>query len=224
MPVGAGPGGGRSAARAAQRVQRPRCPHFGLHAGACGGCKMQHLHPAAQVAVKQRSAGGQPAAPGQGQRPNAGDAPDPGPGLGLPLPRAPLGAPWVLKKGDGAGGLSTSASRATWPTCGQCAVLPERVSALLMPQLRLLLAALHARETAAADRTGLGERSEALVLALVLRHLVPLQPSDLDCLRRLRPGGTPCSGGCNPQGPDTVHRARSVRGPQPEPTRCRSTG
>ena len=37
-----------------QRV-RPGCPHFGLHAGACGGCKMQHLDAAAQVAVKQRS-------------------------------------------------------------------------------------------------------------------------------------------------------------------------
>ena len=24
-----------------QRV-RPGCPHFGLHGGACGGCKMQH--------------------------------------------------------------------------------------------------------------------------------------------------------------------------------------
>ena len=36
-----------------QRV-RPRCPHFGLHDGACGGCKMQHLHVAAQVAIKQR--------------------------------------------------------------------------------------------------------------------------------------------------------------------------
>ena len=34
-----------------QRV-RPGCPHFGLHAGACGGCKMQHLHVGAQVAVK----------------------------------------------------------------------------------------------------------------------------------------------------------------------------
>ena len=32
----------------------PKCPHFGLHAGACGGCKMQHLEPAAQVATKQR--------------------------------------------------------------------------------------------------------------------------------------------------------------------------
>ena len=34
---------------------RPRCPHFGLHQGACGGCKMQHLDTAAQVAVKQRA-------------------------------------------------------------------------------------------------------------------------------------------------------------------------
>ncbi|MBP8135542.1 MAG: 23S rRNA (uracil(1939)-C(5))-methyltransferase, partial [Rhodoferax sp.] len=36
-----------------QRV-KPGCPHFGLHEGACGGCKMQHLHIGAQVAVKQR--------------------------------------------------------------------------------------------------------------------------------------------------------------------------
>ena len=33
---------------------RPGCPHFGLHTGACGGCKMQHLDVSAQVASKQR--------------------------------------------------------------------------------------------------------------------------------------------------------------------------
>ena len=37
-----------------QRVT-PKCPNFGLHAGACGGCKMQHLEPSAQIAVKQRA-------------------------------------------------------------------------------------------------------------------------------------------------------------------------
>jgi len=37
-----------------QRVE-PLCPHFGLHRGACGGCKMQHCHIDAQVAVKQRA-------------------------------------------------------------------------------------------------------------------------------------------------------------------------
>ncbi|MDP4622964.1 MAG: 23S rRNA (uracil(1939)-C(5))-methyltransferase, partial [Hydrogenophaga sp.] len=36
-----------------QRVH-PGCENFGLHAGACGGCKMQHLHSSAQVAIKQR--------------------------------------------------------------------------------------------------------------------------------------------------------------------------
>ena len=36
-----------------QRVT-PGCNYFGLHTGACGGCKMQHLHIGAKVAVKQR--------------------------------------------------------------------------------------------------------------------------------------------------------------------------
>ena len=49
-----------------QRV-RPACPHFGLHAGACGGCKMQHLHPSAQIAVKQRALEDNAVASGQGE-------------------------------------------------------------------------------------------------------------------------------------------------------------
>jgi 23S rRNA (uracil1939-C5)-methyltransferase len=32
------------------RVQ-PKCSHFGLHPGACGGCKMQHLDASAQVGI-----------------------------------------------------------------------------------------------------------------------------------------------------------------------------
>jgi 23S rRNA (uracil1939-C5)-methyltransferase len=34
-----------------QRV-KPQCIYFGLHSGACGGCKMQHLTPGAQIAIK----------------------------------------------------------------------------------------------------------------------------------------------------------------------------
>ncbi len=33
---------------------RPRCPHFGLEQGSCGGCSMQHLDARAQVSIKQR--------------------------------------------------------------------------------------------------------------------------------------------------------------------------
>ncbi len=33
----------------------PRCPHFGLEPGRCGGCSMQHLDPRTQVAIKQRA-------------------------------------------------------------------------------------------------------------------------------------------------------------------------
>ncbi len=36
-----------------ERVQ-PRCPHFGLEQGCCGGCSMQHLEVRAQVSIKQR--------------------------------------------------------------------------------------------------------------------------------------------------------------------------
>ncbi len=40
--------------RASSQRVAPRCPHFGLWRGACGGCSMQHLDARAQVAVKQR--------------------------------------------------------------------------------------------------------------------------------------------------------------------------
>jgi 23S rRNA (uracil1939-C5)-methyltransferase len=74
----------------AQRV-RPGCPHFGLHAGACGGCKMQHLHAAAQVAVKQRVLEDNLWHLAKVQA-RTSAAPDRGPGLGLPRPGPPVGA------------------------------------------------------------------------------------------------------------------------------------
>ena len=32
----------------------PKCPHFGMGPGSCGGCAMQHIDHAAQVAFKER--------------------------------------------------------------------------------------------------------------------------------------------------------------------------
>src|SRR6218665_1545049 len=67
----------------AQRV-RPGCPHFGLHAGACGGCKMQPLR-----------MGGEGA--GGGRRGGRGG--------GRPLRGPPVRAP-CDQEGRGAGGFS----------------------------------------------------------------------------------------------------------------------
>ena len=33
---------------------KPKCPNFGIGPGSCGGCAMQHLEPAAQVAFKEK--------------------------------------------------------------------------------------------------------------------------------------------------------------------------
>ena len=41
--------------RASSSRVEPRCRHFGLQRGACGGCSMQHLDIRSQTAVKQRA-------------------------------------------------------------------------------------------------------------------------------------------------------------------------
>jgi 23S rRNA (uracil1939-C5)-methyltransferase len=93
----------RFTAQSSQRVQ-PGCPHFGLHEGACGGCKMQHLHVGAQVAVKQRVLEDNLWHLGKVKAGNS-SASDRGAGLGLPLPGPPVGAP-CAQEGRGAGGFS----------------------------------------------------------------------------------------------------------------------
>ena len=40
--------------KSSQRI-KAACANFGMHAGACGGCKMQHLNLPSQMAVKQRN-------------------------------------------------------------------------------------------------------------------------------------------------------------------------
>jgi 23S rRNA (uracil1939-C5)-methyltransferase len=184
------------ARESAQRV-RPACPHFGLHAGACGGCKMQHLHPAAQVAVKQRALEDSLWHLGK-VRPERVLRPIEGPAWGY-RHRARLSVRHVAKKGTVLIGFHERKSRyiADMQTC---AVLPPRVSALLLP-LRTLVMTMDARETLPQIELAMGD----VVTALVLRHLQPLSDADL---LRLRDFGRAhaVQWWLQPKGPDSVHR------------------
>ena len=179
-----------------QRVT-PACPHFGLHAGACGGCKMQHLYPAAQVAVKQRVLEDNlwhlaKVRPGQVLRPIEG------PAWGYRW-RARLSVRHVRKKGEVLIGFHERKSRYV-ADMRSCAVLPPHVSDLLMP-LRALVATMDAIETCPQIELACGDH----VTALVLRHLEPLSPADTQRLRdfaRQHPG---VQWWLQPKGPDTVH-------------------
>lgn len=184
------------ARESAQRV-RPACPHFGLHAGACGGCKMQHLHPAAQVAVKQRTLEDNlwHLAKVKADRMLR---PIEGPSWGYRF-RARLSVRHVAKKGTVLVGFHERKSRYI-ADMRSCAVLPPVVSALLMP-LRELVMAMDARETLPQLELAMGDA----VLALVLRHLEPLSSADLARLRAF--GATQgVQWWLQPKGPDSVHR------------------
>ena len=183
----------------AQRV-RPGCPHFGLHAGACGGCKMQHLHAGAQVAVKQRVLEDNLQHLAK-LRPEQLLRPIEGPTWGYRY-RARLSVRWVAKKGVVLVGFHERKSRYV-ADMQVCPVLPAKLSAMLMP-LRTLIAGMDQRDRLPQIELAIGERADGLVIALVLRHLAPVSPADAD---RLRDFGAEhgVQWWLQPKGPDTVH-------------------
>ena len=157
-----------------QRV-RPGCPNFGLHAGACGGCKMQHLHGAAQVAVKQRVLEDNLWHLGK-VRAETILRPIEGPSWGYRY-RARLSVRHVHKKGQVLIGFHERKSRYV-ADMEVCPVLPPHVNAMLKP-LRALIFGMDARETCPQIELACGDE----VTALVLRHLEPLSDADLARLR-----------------------------------------
>jgi len=157
-----------------QRV-RPGCPHFGLHAGACGGCKMQHLHETAQVAVKQRVLEDNLWHLGKVKAETL-LRPIEGPAWGYRY-RARLSVRYVHKKGEVLIGFHERKSRYV-ADMKVCHVLPPHVSAMMMP-LRDLIFGMDARETCPQIELACGDD----VTALVLRHLEPLSDDDLTRLR-----------------------------------------
>ena len=177
-----------------QRV-RPGCPHFGLHAGACGGCKMQHLHMGAQVAVKQRVLEDNLWHLGK-VKAQTMLRPIEGPSWGYRY-RARLSVRNVIKKGQVLIGFHERKSRYV-ADMQQCPVLPPHVDAMLMP-LRALIAGMDARDTCPQIELACGDS----VTALVLRHLEPLSAGDLARLRAFAAEHN-VQWWLQPKGPDTV--------------------
>ena len=180
----------------AQRV-RPGCPHFGMHAGACGGCKMQHLHVAAQVAVKQRVLEDNLWHLAK-VKPELMMRPIEGPAWGY-RDRARLSVRFVVKKNAVLVGFHERKSRYV-ADMSVCPVLTPAVSAMLLP-LRELVAAMDQRDRLPQIELAAGDE----VIALVLRHLEPLTAADA---QRLRDFGARhrVQWWLQPQGPDSVHR------------------
>jgi 23S rRNA (uracil1939-C5)-methyltransferase len=179
----------------AQRV-RPRCPHFGLHEGACGGCKMQHLHVGAQVAIKQRVLEDNLWHLSKVKADTILPAIE-GPGWGYRW-RARFSVRHVRKKGAVLVGFHERKSRYV-ADIKECHVVPAHVSDLLLP-LRALIASMDAIETCPQIELACGDR----VTALVLRHLEPLSAGDLAKLRAFAVEHPDVQWWLQPKGPDTV--------------------
>ena len=174
----------------------PGCPHFGLHAGACGGCKMQHLEATAQVAVKQRVLEDNLAHMAK-VKADTVLPPIQGPTWGY-RQRARLSVRHVVRKETVLVGFHERKSRYV-ADMQRCPVLPDAVSRLLMP-LRALIGAMDQRDRLPQIELAAGDD----VLALVLRHLEPLTSADL---QRLRDFGHAhgVQWWLQPKGPETVH-------------------
>ena len=158
-----------------QRV-KPQCIYFGLHSNACGGCKMQHLNPSAQVAVKQRVIEDNLWHLGK-VKPEFILRPIQGLDWYYRY-RARLSVRYVRKKAKVLIGFHERKSSYV-ADMSSCEVLPVKVSQLLLP-LRALIESLEARE----DCPQLELACTKTTIAFVLRHMHPLSPHDLELLRR----------------------------------------
>lgn len=169
----------------------PRCPHFGV----CGGCSMQHVDAAAQVAFKQRVLEDDLWHLSR-LRPQTLLRPIAGPSWGYRT-RARLAVRVVAKKGGVLVGFHERRSSFV-ADMQSCAILPQRVSDLLLP-LRELVGGLSRPDRIPQIELAIGDE----VIALVLRHLEPLTDADGRRLREFaaRHG---VQWWLQPKGPDSV--------------------
>ncbi len=169
----------------------PRCEHFGV----CGGCVMQHLEPSAQVAVKQRALEDALLHIGK-VRPGRVLPALHGPYWGYRY-RARLSVKWVAKKGTVLVGFYERKSSFV-ADIKTCHVLPPEIAALFMP-LRKLIMGMSSPDRFPQIEVSVGEG----VIALVLRHLMPLTAADVQSLRDFAAQHA-VHWWLQPQGPDSV--------------------
>jgi len=148
----------------------PRCPHFGLAPGSCGGCSMQHLDARAQVSMKQRMLEETLGRIGH-VRPEMILRPV----CGLTWHyrhRARLTVRYIERKGGVLVGFHERASSYV-ADMRQCAVLAPSVSCLLVP-LRALVGSLSIRDRLPQIEVAVAQDTTVLVL----RTLAPLTGAD----------------------------------------------
>jgi 23S rRNA (uracil1939-C5)-methyltransferase len=178
----------------------PQCPHFGL----CGGCALQHMAPAAQLAFKQSQLLENLARLG-GVQPASVLEPLAGPVWNYRR-RARLGIKLVPRKGKVLVGFRERESPYV-ADLHECHVLVEPVGALMAPLGRLV------EELSIAARVPQAEVAVSDdIVALVLRVLDPPAPADLDRLAAFeREHGLRIY--LQPGGPDTVAPLAGADGP-----------
>jgi 23S rRNA (uracil1939-C5)-methyltransferase len=152
----------------------PRCRSFGV----CGGCTLQHLDGAAQLRLKQKIVSDNLARIGKVE-PERWLPPITGPQWGYRR-RARLGARFVEKKGGVIVGFHEKRHSFVTPL-PHCDVLAPAVARLL-PAMRDLIASLSCPDRIPQVEVAVGDD----VTALVFRHLVPLNESDVRNLTAFR--------------------------------------
>ncbi len=187
---------GRIVRSSAARVV-PRCPHFGT----CGGCSMQHVDAASQVAIKQRILEDNLWHLGK-VRAERVLPPIHGPSWGY-RHRARLSVRLVEKKGGVLVGFHEKRSSFV-ADIRECHVVPARISDLLLP-LRDLVASLSIARRLPQIELAIGEGDAPgdAVIALVLRILEPLTPAD-EALLTAFEAEHGIVFWLQPKGPDTV--------------------
>lgn len=171
---------------------KPRCPHFGV----CGGCSLQHMEAAAQVAAKQRILENNLWHIGR-VRPAQLLAPIHGPSWGYRY-RARMSMRWVAKKGGVLVGFHERKSSFI-ADMHYCEVLPPRIARLIDP-LRVLIARMSRPDRLPQVEIALGEDVDVLVV----RVLEPLSAADEDQLRAFADQYA-IQWWLQPKGPDTAY-------------------